>query len=162
MKDDLLNNWEKKSAERQKEYKKYLHRADKNTVLKQLPALHEEAFEKIDCLQCANCCKNYSPRFKTPDIKRISKHLKLKEGDFIETYLRVDEDGDYVAKSTPCPFLGEDNYCSIYENRPSDCHRFPYTDEDVIIKRQTLTLKNSTFCPIVYYVLEKLVKSGSQ
>ena len=159
MKDNLLTNWEKKSAERQKEYKKYLHRADKNTVLKQLPDLHEEAFEKIDCLQCANCCKNYSPRFKTPDIKRISKHLKLKEGDFIETYLRVDEDGDYVTKSTPCPFLGDDNYCSIYENRPSDCHRFPYTDEDVIIKKQNLTLKNSTFCPIVYYVLEKLVKS---
>ena len=154
-----MKNWEKKSAERQKEYKKYLHRADKNTVLKQLPDLHEEAFEKIDCLQCANCCKNYSPRFKTPDIKRISKHLKLKEGDFKEIYLRVDEDGDYVTKSTPCPFLGNDNYCSIYENRPSDCHRFPYTDEDVIIKKQNLTLKNSTFCPIVYYVLEKLIQS---
>ena len=162
MKDDLLHNWEKKSAEHQKIYKNYLHRADKNKVLKQLPELHEEAFEKIDCLQCANCCKKYSPRFNTPDIKRISKHLKLKEGDFIETYLRIDEDGDYVAKSTPCPFLGEDNYCSIYENRPSDCHRFPYTDEDVIIKRQNLTLKNSTFCPIVYYVLEKLVKPESQ
>jgi uncharacterized protein len=160
--EELLRNWEKKSAERQKLYKNYLHRADKNTVLKQLPELHEEAFEKIDCLQCANCCKKYSPRFKTPDIKRISKHLKLKEGDFIETYLKIDEDGDYVAKSTPCPFLGEDNYCSIYENRPSDCHRFPYTDEDVIIKRQNLTLKNSTFCPIVYYVLEKLVKLESQ
>ncbi|HEX4375108.1 MAG TPA: YkgJ family cysteine cluster protein [Puia sp.] len=158
VKNNLLINWEKKSAERQKIYKQYLNRADKNKVLKQLPELHEEAFEKIDCLQCANCCKKYSPRFKTPDIKRISKHLKLKEGDFIETYLRIDEDGDYVAKSTPCPFLGEDNYCSIYENRPSDCHRFPYTDEDVIIKRQNLTLKNSTFCPIVYYVLEKLVQ----
>jgi uncharacterized protein len=156
--EELLKNWEKKSAERQKLYKNYLHRADKNKVLKALPELHEEAFEKIDCLQCANCCKKYSPRFKTPDIKRISKHLKLKEGDFIETYLRIDEDGDYVAKSTPCPFLGEDNYCSIYENRPSDCHRFPYTDEDVIIKRQNLTLKNSTFCPIVYYVLEKLIQ----
>jgi len=157
VKDNLLNNWEKKSAERQKIYRKYLQRADKNTVLKQLPELHEQAFEKIDCLQCANCCKKYSPRFKTPDIKRISRHLKLKEGDFIETYLRIDEDGDYVAKSLPCPFLGENNYCSIYENRPSDCHRFPYTDEDVIVKRQNLTLKNSTFCPIVYYVLEKLV-----
>jgi Fe-S-cluster containining protein len=127
-------------------------------VLKQLPVLHEEAFEKIDCLKCANCCKKYSPRFKTPDIKRISKLLKMKEGDFIETYLRVDEDGDYVANSTPCPFLGSDNFCSIYDNRPSDCHRFPYTDEDVIIKRQPLTLKNSSFCPIVYYVLEVLMK----
>jgi Fe-S-cluster containining protein len=155
---ELLNNWEKKSAEHQKQYKNFLQRANKNEVLKQLPALHDEAFEKIDCLQCANCCKNYSPRFKTPDIKRISRHLKMKEGDFIETYLRLDEDGDYVARSTPCPFLGKDNYCSIYENRPSDCHRFPYTDEDVIIKRQSLTLKNSAFCPIVYYVLEGLMK----
>lgn len=156
MKQDLLHNWEKKSAQNQKKYKTFLKRADKNKTLKLLPALHQEAFEKIDCLSCANCCKNYSPRFKTPDIKRIAKHLKLKEGDFIETYLRIDEEGDFVVKSLPCPFLGTDNYCTIYENRPSDCHRFPYTDEDVLLKRQNITLKNSTFCPIVYFVLEKL------
>lgn len=156
---DILHNWEKKSTERQKLYKQFLQRAEKNKVLKQLPDLHEQAFSKIDCLQCANCCKNYSPRFKTPDIKRISKYLKLKESDFIEKYLRVDDDGDFVVKSTPCPFLGTDNYCSIYDQRPSDCHRFPYTDEDVIIKRQTLTLKNSTFCPITYFVLEKLIEA---
>ncbi|HVM90251.1 MAG TPA: YkgJ family cysteine cluster protein [Puia sp.] len=153
----LPGNWEKKSAEHQKQYRNFLQKADKNKVLKQLPSLHDEAFKKINCLQCANCCKNYSPRFKTPDIKRISRHLKMKEGDFIETYLRLDEDGDYVVKATPCPFLGSDNYCSVYETRPSDCRRFPYTDEDIIIKRQSLTLKNSTFCPIVYYVLEKLI-----
>jgi uncharacterized protein len=159
MNEEILKNWEKKSAEHQKKYKDFLKRADKNKVLKQLPNLHEEAFEKIDCLSCANCCRNYSPRFKTPDIKRISKHLKMKEGVFIETYLRVDEDGDYVTKTSPCPFLGEDNFCSIYENRPSDCHRFPYTDEDVIFKRPAITLKNSTFCPAVYFVLEKLTNS---
>ena len=125
-------------------------------MLKALPGLHEEAFEKIDCLQCAACCKTYSPRFKTPDVKRISKHLGMKESAFIETYLRVDEDGDFVVKSSPCPFLGTDNACSVYDVRPSDCARFPYTDEDVIIKRQNLTLKNSTFCPITFYVLERL------
>jgi Fe-S-cluster containining protein len=156
MKGNILDNWEKKAAENQKKYKNFLKRADKNKVLRQLPDLHEEAFEKIDCLKCANCCRNYSPRFKTPDIKRIAKHLKMKEGDFIETYLRIDEDGDYVTKTSPCPFLGQDNYCSIYDHRPSDCHRFPYTDEDVLLKRPAITLKNSTFCPIVYYVLEKL------
>ena len=153
---DLLHNWEKKSAARQKDYRRLLQRADKNKVLSLLPDLHEEAFEKIDCLQCANCCKNYSPRFKTPDIKRIARHLRLKESEFIDTYLRLDEDGDYVVKTTPCPFLGQDNYCSIYDVRPSDCERFPYTDEDVLIKRPAITQKNSTFCPIVYFVLEKL------
>ena len=144
------------SKEQQKEFKQFLQKADKNKELKQLPRLHEEAFEKIDCLQCAACCKNFSPRFKTPDVKRISKHLGMKESGFIETYLRVDEEGDFVVKTSPCPFLGSDNACSIYDVRPSDCARFPYTDEDVIIKRQNLTLKNASFCPITFFVLEKL------
>ncbi|MBC7588583.1 MAG: YkgJ family cysteine cluster protein [Chitinophagaceae bacterium] len=151
-----LEGWQKKSEEHQKKYKNFLQRADKNKVLKQLPSLHEEAFSKIDCLQCAACCKNYSPRFKTPDIKRISKYLGMKEGAFIEKYLCLDIEGDYVVKSSPCSFLGEDNLCTIYDQRPSDCHRFPYTDEDVLLKRPAITLKNSTFCPIVYYVLERL------
>jgi Fe-S-cluster containining protein len=159
MAEDILKNWQKKSGERQKIYKHFLQRPDKNKVLKQLPELHEEAFSRIDCLKCANCCKNYSPRFKTPDVKRISKHLKMRESEFIDHYLKVDEDGDYVAKSSPCPFLGADNLCGIYDQRPSDCHRFPYTDEDVIIKRRDLTLKNTSFCPITYYVLEKLISN---
>ncbi len=158
MNNESLQNWERKSKESQKVYKRFLEKADKNKVLKQLPALHEKAFEEIDCLKCSNCCRNYSPRFKTPDIKRISKHLKMKESDFIETYLRLDEEGDYVVRSTPCPFLGADNFCSIYVERPSDCVRFPYTDEDVFIKRPQITLKNSSFCPIVYFVLERLIK----
>jgi Fe-S-cluster containining protein len=158
MSTDPLHNWQKKFKDRQKEFKSYLERADKNAVLRKLPALHDEAFEKIDCLQCGACCKNYSPRFKTPDVKRISRVLGLKESVFIETYLRVDEDGDFVVKSTPCPFLGGDNACSIYEDRPSDCARFPYTDEDVLIKRQKLTLKNASFCPITFFVLERLVE----
>lgn len=157
MMDDLLENWEQKSAGRQKNYKQLLQKVDQRKAIKKLPVLHDEAFSKIDCLDCAACCKNYSPRFKTPDIKRISKTLKMKESVFIDTYLKLDEDGDYVVKSTPCPFLGADNFCSIYEARPSDCHRFPYTDEDVLLKRPAITLKNSSFCPAVYYVLEKLM-----
>lgn len=142
-----------------KQFRNFLQRADKNSVLKKLPQLHEEAFEKNDCLSCAACCKNYSPRFKTPDIKRISKHLRMRESEFIDTYLNVDNEGDFVVKSTPCPFLGSDNYCSIYEVRPLDCARFPYTDEDVLIKRRELTLKNASFCPITFYVLKQLSES---
>jgi uncharacterized protein len=159
MEENLLQDWEKKSADHQKVYKQFLHRANKNKVLKALPDLHDEAFEKIDCLTCGNCCKGYSPRFKQPDIKRISKFLNIKEGDLINQYLFVDAEGDYVMKTKPCSFLGADNYCTIYDARPTDCARFPYTDEDVILKRQPLTLKNSTFCPAVYYVLEKLIEA---
>lgn len=155
--EDILINWEKKSAEHQKNYQQYLKKANKNKVLKVLPDLHEAAFEKVNCLECANCCKNYSPRFKMPDIKRISKVLGMKETAFIDQYLQMDNEGDYVVKSTPCPFLGSDNFCSIYDHRPSDCARFPYTDEDVLLKRPQITLKNSSFCPAVYHVLENLM-----
>lgn len=155
-KPSIPDNWEQRSAERRKTYQRVLQKGNKNAILRQLPDLHEAAFEAVDCLTCARCCKNYSPRFKTPDIKRISRHLGMKEGDFIETYLKLDEEGDYVTRTQPCPFLGADNRCSVYEVRPSDCQRFPYTDEDVLVKRVAITLKNASFCPAVFYVLERL------
>lgn len=153
-----LFNWEKISEEHQKLYKIFLARAGKKEVLRAIPELHEKASDQIDCLKCARCCKSFSPRFKPPDIKRISKSLQMKEGEFKERYLKIDEEGDYVAVSAPCPMLGENNQCKIYDERPSDCRRFPYTDEDVILKRPQLTIKNSTFCPIVVSVMEGLLQ----
>ncbi len=152
-----IQSWQKKAIENQKQYKRFLQRADKNKLIRQMPAVHQKVVEETNCLNCAACCKNYSPRFKTTDIKRISKHLRMKEGLFIETYLRLDEDGDYVTKSSPCPFLGNDNRCGIYDERPGDCRRFPYTHEDVLFKRINITLKNASFCPIVFKVLEVLM-----
>ncbi|MFT4061865.1 MAG: YkgJ family cysteine cluster protein [Edaphocola sp.] len=154
-----ISNYEKKASEHARAYRDLLKRADKTKTLRRLPILHQEAFEHIDCLACANCCKNYSPRFKMPDIKRIAKRLRMKETVFIDTYLRLDEDGDYVVTGHPCPFLGTDNYCSIYEDRPRDCARYPYTDEDVLLKQVNLTLKNATVCPAVFHVMERLLQT---
>jgi Fe-S-cluster containining protein len=151
-------HWEKEAKEKQKAYKRLLEKGNKNKMLKALPDLHEEAFSKIDCLQCANCCKNYSPRFKQPDIKRIAKSLGIKEGDLVAQYLTLDTEGDYVVKSSPCPFLAEDNTCNIYDDRPSDCRRYPYTDEDVFLKKIQLTLKNTTVCPAAFTVMERLLQ----
>lgn len=156
---DLLSDWEKKAKEQQKSYKQFLQKMQLKKgkgAERHLPDLHEEAFSKIDCLQCAGCCKSISPRFKTPDIKKVSKYLGLRESVFIETYLRLDDDGDYVVKRSPCPFLGADNYCGIYDVRPGDCRNYPYTDSDEFFKRPNTTLLNSTICPAVYYVLERL------
>ncbi|TRZ82161.1 MAG: YkgJ family cysteine cluster protein [Sediminibacterium sp.] len=149
--------YELPAPETLKKFQNFLKRVDKRKILKQLPDLHEAAFEKVNCLDCARCCKNYSPRFKMPDIKRISKYLRMKETDFIDTYLAMDQEGDYVANTKPCPFLGKDNACGIYEHRPSDCQRFPYTDEDVFFKRAAITMKNVEFCPIVHDVMHGLL-----
>ncbi len=151
-------NWEKEAKEHQKAYKNMLERGNRNKMLRALPDLHERAFAEIDCLDCARCCKNHSPRFKDPDIRRIAKSLRIKEGELVSRYLRLDNDGDYVTQTSPCPFLADDNTCNIYYDRPGDCKRYPYTDEDVLLKRVQLTLKNATVCPATYTVLEQLLK----
>ncbi len=148
--------WKKKSKDRRKQFKKYLDRADESNLIKQLPDLHEEVFRKINCLDCANCCKNHSPTFKATDIKRISKFLRITESELVATYLKADEENDLVLKQSPCTFLNADNTCRIYDARPSDCARYPYTDEDVFVKRKQLTIVNSGVCPAVYHILDKL------
>jgi len=122
-------------------------------------SLHDAAFKKIDCLKCANCCKTTSPIFRDVDIKRISKGLRLKEKELITTYLRMDEEGDYVLQKSPCAFLGSDNYCSIYEIRPLACREYPHTDRKNMHQILDLTLKNTEVCPAVADIVVKLVKA---
>lgn len=118
--------------------------------------LHEEAFETIDCLACANCCITTGPLLTSKDITRIAHHLKLSEQQFEVKYLRKDEENDFVFKTMPCPFLGQDNYCSIYDVRPKACRDYPHTDrknQQGILK---LTEKNALICPAVAFIFNNL------
>ena len=110
---------------------------------------HEAEFKKMDCLSCANCCKTTSPIFRDADIRRISKHLRIKEGKFISDYLRMDEEQDYVLKSSPCSFLDNDNTCSIYDVRPLACREYPHTDRKNMFQVLEITAENSLICPAV-------------
>ena len=110
---------------------------------------HEAEFKKMDCLSCANCCKTTSPIFRDADIRRISKHLRIKEGKFISDYLKMDEDKDYVLKSSPCSFLYNDNSCSSYDVRPLACREYPHTDRKNMFQVLEITAENSLICPAV-------------
>ncbi len=118
--------------------------------------LHVDAFDEIDCLDCANCCKSISPIVTDKDIQRIAKHLRKKPSDLVEEYLYLDNEGDYVFKSQPCPFLGSDNYCSIYSVRPKACAEYPHTDRQKFYQLLNLSVKNTTICPAVSHVFEGL------
>lgn len=120
--------------------------------------LHEEAFDKIDCLDCGNCCKTTSPGMHDRDVDRLAKHLKMKSIDLIDQYMQMDNDGDYVFKSAPCPFLGSDNYCSVYEARPLACREYPHTNRKRFYQVLDLSVKNTEVCPAVVSVLEELKK----
>lgn len=118
--------------------------------------LHEEVFLETDCLTCANCCKTTSPVFVNVDIERIAKYLKLRPGQLIQKYLRIDEDGDYVLQASPCTFLDADNYCSIYNVRPKACREYPHTNRKKMHQILDLTAKNTQVCPAVFRIVQRL------
>lgn len=119
-------------------------------------ALHEKAFEKIDCMQCANCCRTTGPLLLQKDIERVAKALKMRPAVFATTYLKVDEDSDNVFKTMPCAFIGEDNQCGIYNDRPNACREFPHTQQRNILQKLKITYENTMICPAVAQIAEAL------
>lgn len=123
---------------------------------KMIAGIHNDVFKNIDCLMCANCCKTTSPVFRDTDIDRISKFLRIRPSVFTQTYLHLDEENDFVLNSTPCPFLGNDHCCSIYEVRPAACREYPHTNRKRFYQVIPKTLRNLEICPAVVLITEKL------
>jgi len=149
--------WAKQSKKEIKKEVKNLKRKKEKEVEGLIHELHDEAFEKIDCLECANCCSTTSPIITYSDLKRMAKGLGRKPGDVFEEYLREDSDGDMVFKTAPCPFLGADKYCSIYEDRPKACREYPHTDRRKAQQIVDLHEKNTRVCPAVASVFKSLL-----
>lgn len=121
--------------------------------------IHQEndrAFEKIDCLKCANCCKTSSPILEQEDIERIAGFKKTSVGQFISEFLEMDEDGDFVFRTQPCPMLNQDNTCSVYSIRPEACADYPHTKRKFQKDYLDIMEENSFICPAVTHILTTL------
>lgn len=156
-----LEYYKEQALQKQKEHKKVLEnlkRKPPKDLDYMVQEAHDEVFEKIDCLQCANCCKTTGPLFVEKDIERISKHLRMKPAEFESKFLRTDEDQDKVLQDLPCWFLNTDNTCSIYEVRPKACREFPHTDRKKIYQINHLTVKNTLICPAAFEFVEQIKK----
>lgn len=158
---DIINNLPKQAKDTHNANKKFFAKLKKKPPkdLDYIMAdLHEAEFKKTDCLECANCCKTTGPLFTDKDVTRIAKHFKMKSQQFINQFLRIDEDNDYVLQSVPCTFLGADNYCSIYDVRPKACKEFPHTDRKKFQQISNITLKNVAICPAAFNIVEAMKK----
>lgn len=159
-----LNEIEKQAKDKHIENKKYFDKLKKKLPKNLdyiMQELHDNQFKKTNCLDCANCCKTTGPLFTLADIERIAKHLRLKPQQFIEQYLKIDEDKDYVLKTVPCAFLDHDNSCFIYDFRPKACREFPHTDRKKFYQLANITLKNVAICPAAYNIVEEMKKKLS-
>lgn len=156
---DLLPVFAKKSIPLYKAFFKSI-KPGKSRLLDDIThKTHDHVFEKINCLDCGNCCKSLGPRLNERDIRQMAKATQIKPSAFEEKYLLIDEDGDSVFKNLPCPFLMTDNYCSVYENRPKACREYPHTHQPEVLRKSKLHITNSTTCPAVFEILETIRKT---
>lgn len=155
----IIQELPEKAKEKWVENKKYFAKLKKKQRKRLdliMNEIHDEEFERTDCLKCANCCKTTSPIFTEKDISRISKYLKMKDEKFISQYLQRDTDDFLVLKTAPCTFLDQDNSCFIYDVRPKACSEYPHTNRKKFIQITDLTLNNTEICPAVFNIVETL------
>jgi uncharacterized protein len=150
---DLL----KKNKEQKKQLMRFL-RGLTHRKVKQLDAkaieLNHDAYSKVNCLQCANCCKTMHPTWKKTEVKRVAKHFGMTFQQYFDKYL-VLEKGDIMNKKAPCQHLDKDNMCSIYDIRPGDCKGFPHTqNRGFKLYISGTHIQNMDYCPITIHVVE--------
>ena len=141
-----------KTAERK--LKNLAQHSDEEVDLR-VNAAHDKAFKHINCLECANCCKTKGPAFNKKDVNRIARHLQLEPQTFVDEYLEYNVDDNLVLKTLPCPFLGKDNYCGIYEIRPLACASYPHTDTRKTKNLFPYLLEHLETCPAIEYIIDK-------
>ena len=159
--DAVIEDWRQNAERHDEENFEFLHsmkHREYGFVPDELAGeLHEQAFQIVDCTRCANCCKTMDINFDDEDIERIAGHLNMPTAEFIETYLEADdEDGTYKARQKPCPFLGDDDRCTIYEVRPTVCREYPHTDKEGFTFRAMGVASNSLVCPAVFWIVEQM------
>lgn len=119
--------------------------------------LHERAFQIIDCTRCANCCKTMTVKLEQSDVDRIARHLDMTSAKFVEKFLEPDEEeGGFIMRQKPCPLLGDDNRCTVYDVRPTVCREYPHTDKDCFSTRTINHANNALDCPAVYWIVEHM------
>ena len=123
--------------------------------------LHQEAFQVVECTRCANCCKTIAPRLDEEDVNRIAGHLDMPADDFIAAYLDPDSvDRRYEMRQVPCPFLGDDDRCKIYDVRPADCREYPHTDKQDLVSRTMGVAGNTLVCPAAFWIVERMKREA--
>jgi uncharacterized protein len=118
------------------------------------------AWEKTDCLDCANCCKTMSPTYTQEDIRRISAHLGMTQNAFRGKWLYKDRTGDWMNVKQPCQFLDlTTNMCNIYAVRPRDCAGFPHHHKKMT-DYMHMYKQNIEYCPATYRMVERIIEKA--
>ncbi len=160
--DAIVRDWKENAQEHDAENYRFLRHMKMRSAKKVdriALQLHQEVFEAVDCTQCANCCRTLRPMFAEEDIRRIAAQRGMSKEEFIATFLEWDvAESRYRTKAAPCPLLGEDNRCTVYDVRPETCRGYPFTDKEDFASRSMSHAGNALVCPAVFRIVEEMKK----
>lgn len=161
MKKDILKKHAKEYQQHKRRLRQFISRNEDTLTEKEAPlvaAAEKSAWEKVDCLSCANCCKTMSPTYTKEDIHRIAGHLDMTPAAFKKKWLQFDKKSrDWMNASTPCQFLDlKTNMCQIYAVRPADCAGFPHFMKQPFKDYFYIHKQNIEYCPATLAMITKL------
>ena len=161
--DAIVNDWKANAQDHDAENYNFLRRLKRRSSGKMVDRialqLHQEVFQIVDCTRCANCCRRLRPVFTDDDIDRIAHHLERTREQFVAAFLEWDEEEHrHRTNSTPCPLLGEDNQCTVYDVRPETCKEYPYTDKKDFVFSVISRANHALVCPAAFAIVEGMKK----
>ena len=146
---------EKKRGENERFRRHMKSRGHSDRILRRIG---EGIQERIDCTQCANCCKVATTKVTERDAERLSRFLRIQPARFLADYtMQGGEEGAILrrAEERGCVFL-DGTTCTVYEARPESCRKFPHVVRGAgsISSRMWQFVDRACYCPIVYNSLE--------
>ncbi|AQS58255.1 YkgJ family cysteine cluster protein [Desulforamulus ferrireducens] len=103
-----------------------LGKAEQNELFAKLKTAYA-MLPQTTCTGCATCCKWGSPPAFFVEYLNMYKYVRDNMKDKWQELLRRSTEYYYlelVDTQQTCPFLGQDNKCSIYEVRPFSCRAY--------------------------------------
>lgn len=97
-----------------------------NKQLKEIIPYQLKINGMIECKRCGWCCKSNYTNIDQNEIVDIIKYLGTDFDAFYNTYMEQTAVENYLKR--PCPFLSEDNKCTIYSVRPKVCREYPFQE----------------------------------
>ncbi|MDR3205636.1 MAG: YkgJ family cysteine cluster protein [Candidatus Methanoplasma sp.] len=79
------------------------------------------------CEMCGRCCHQPNIVILPEEVDRVSRAAGIPLHIFVKDNLVRTSDGRMLLRKTdPCAFLGPDNRCGVWKDRPEICRDFPY------------------------------------
>jgi uncharacterized protein len=133
-------------------YVKGFHGASVDAIVHEI---NKDVSTLIDCTSCGNCCKSLMIHITADEIRNLSTVLQKPEQEIQDIYIEKSLAGQFFMNTIPCHFLN-DNKCTIYPDRFTECREFPHLHKDGFKERMLGTMLHYGSCPIVYNVVEQL------